>query len=66
MASLVARALVDDHDSSLQREGRNRDRGVDRVMLGSFWRPATHDSAPAAVVSLASRRPPSRTPAPHG
>jgi hypothetical protein len=51
MASLVARALTEDHPEG----GKDPRAGIDRVLL-AFWRPETAVSL-APVISLSSRRP---------
>ncbi len=65
MASLVARALVEDPRSSAGAGSHDHDRGVERVLLGTFWRPSS-PAAPAQVISIASRRGAPRTPPTRG
>jgi hypothetical protein len=51
MASLVARALTEDHPQG----GRDPRAGIDRVLM-AFWRPDP-DAPPAPVISLSAHRP---------
>jgi hypothetical protein len=53
MASLVARALIEDPP---QRGHHDTRRGIDRVLLATFWRPGPRD-ATRNVVSITERRP---------
>lgn len=52
MASLVARALIEDHPQQGRRDPR---RGIDRILLTSFWRPA-FEAHPAVVISITECR----------
>ncbi len=62
MASLVARALMEDLPEGNRRDPRP---GIDRVLLTTFWRP-NQGARPAPVVSLYARRLGDRTPRTRG
>jgi len=62
MASLVARALMEDHPEGDRHDPR---KGIDRVLLTTFWRP-DREARPARVLSLYARRLGDRTPGPRG
>jgi hypothetical protein len=62
MASLVARALMEEHPQGDRHDPRT---GIDRVLLSTFWRP-DRAARPAAVISLAARRPGARAPTSRG
>jgi hypothetical protein len=54
MASMVARALVEDVVPA-QAGNDGRRRGIDRVLLATFWRPSQR-TAMAAVVPISANR----------
>jgi len=62
MASLVARALTEDPPKGKASDPR---RGVDRVLLSTFWRP-TRSSVPAPVIPITTTRRGPRTPPSRG
>jgi len=62
MASLLARALTEDHP---QGEESDPPRAIDRVLLGTFWRPSL-DAPPATVISIQRSRTGVRTPPSRG